>query len=61
MSEFDKLMTKRFGAYADSLSRDLVLASLGGRTVRDAIEAGVDPKQVWHAVCEAAEVPARER
>ena len=61
MSEFDKLMSKRFGAYADSLSRDLVLASLGGRTVREAIEAGVDPKHVWRAVCDAAEVPARER
>lgn len=61
MSEFDKLMTRRFGAYADSLSRDLVLAGLGGRTVREAIDAGLDPKVVWRVVCEAAEVPERER
>jgi hypothetical protein len=61
LSEFDTLMAKRFGAYADSLSRDLVLAGLGGRTVREALEAGVDPTVVWRVVCEAAEVPAHER
>jgi hypothetical protein len=48
-------------AYAASWARDQVLGSLGGRTVQGALEAGVDPKAVWRAVCDALELPARER
>jgi len=48
-------------AYAASWARDQVLGSLGGRTVQEALEAGVDPKAVWRAVCDALELPARER
>jgi hypothetical protein len=59
---FWQRMNKRFGeAYADSLSRDLVLASLGERTVRDALAAGVEPSVVWAAVCEAQDVPVGDR
>ena len=55
-------MNARFGeVYADSVSRDLVIAALGGRTVVEAIRAGVDLKRVWLAVCDVAEVPARDR
>ncbi|MCA1824329.1 MAG: DUF3046 domain-containing protein [Mycobacteriales bacterium] len=61
-TEFWKRMNARFGeVYADSLARDLVLAALGGRTVHQAIRSGVDLKEVWLAVCEVAEVPARDR
>jgi hypothetical protein len=38
-----------------------VLADLGGRTVEEALAAGVPPKQVWRAVWAALELPARER
>ena len=52
----------RFGvAYGDTIARDLVIESLGGRCVVDALAAGLDPAEVWHAVCEAAGVPVEER
>lgn len=55
-------MERQFGAaYADSFARDQSIRGLGGRSVHEALEAGVDPKQVWRAVCEIVEVPARER
>ncbi|HEU0132103.1 MAG TPA: DUF3046 domain-containing protein [Mycobacteriales bacterium] len=55
-------MNARFGeAYADSVARDLVIAQLGGRSVVAALDAGVEPSVVWNAVCEAVEVPVRDR
>jgi hypothetical protein len=62
LTEFWKRMRARFGdSYADSVARDLVIAQLGGRTVEDALAAGVPAKEVWAAVCEATEVPVHER
>jgi hypothetical protein len=62
MTVFWERMNARFGAaYADSVARDLVLAQLGGRTVVDALNAGVEAAVVWAAVCEAVEVPVRDR
>ena len=37
------------------------LADLGGRTVVQALEAGVPTKEVWRAAWAALELPARER
>lgn len=55
-------MRRRFGeTYADSLARDLVVGRLGGRTAVEAIEAGVEPGEVWAALCEVMDVPATER
>lgn len=62
LSEFWSRMEQRFGAgYAGSIARDLVLADLGERTVTQALDAGVPAKQVWLAVCDAFDIPARER
>lgn len=62
LTDFWARMERRFGAvYADSVARDQVLPQLGGRTVREALDGGEDAKEVWAAVCEAFEVPARER
>ena len=62
LTVFWERMNARFGAaYADSVARDLVIARLGGRTVVAALEAGEDPAVVWAAVCEAVEVPVRDR
>ena len=55
-------MDDRFGlGYARSYAADQVLATLGHRTVLQALDDGADPKSVWRAVCEALEVPAAER
>ncbi len=55
-------MDGRFGAaYARSYAADQVLATLGGRTVQQALEDGDDVKSVWRAVCEAVDAPAAER
>ncbi|MDR6270787.1 hypothetical protein JOE69_003025 [Arthrobacter russicus] len=62
MSEFWSLMDDEFGAgYARSLGRDLVLTDVGGRSALEALEAGIDPKAVWLAVCDAKDVPLQRR
>jgi hypothetical protein len=49
-------MEKLFGpTYADSYARDQVLATLGGRTVHQALREGEDTKDVWRAVLAAQE------
>lgn len=62
LSEFWVRMDDHFGAgYARSVAHDHVLQSLGGRTVDQALESGESAKQVWRAVCDEFEVPARKR
>jgi hypothetical protein len=51
-------MRAHFGdVYAESVAKDYVLSSLGGRTVTKALADGVDAKVVWGAVCETFNVP----
>lgn len=40
---------------------DLVLTSVAGRTSADALAAGVDPRDVWLALCEETDVPRERR
>lgn len=55
-------MRRHFGAnYAPSVAHDQVLGGLGGRTAEEALAAGVTPREVWKVVCEAFDVPARQR
>jgi len=55
-------MRAEFGdAYAESVAKDYVLSSLGGRTVTKALADGVDAKVVWRAVCETFNVPESQR
>ncbi|HET8598893.1 MAG TPA: DUF3046 domain-containing protein [Segeticoccus sp.] len=62
LSEFWTLMDDEFGrSYSRSLARDHVLTELGGRTVEQALEAGVRPRQVWEALCDAMDVPPERR
>jgi hypothetical protein len=50
-------MDQAFGAaYAKSLAADLVVGALGSRTAAEALAAGVAPRQVWDALCDAMEV-----
>lgn len=58
VSEFWDLMAHEFGSgYCRVLASDLVLGELNQRTAVEAINAGVDPKTVWFAVCKAQEIP----
>lgn len=59
---FRTLMSQEFGeARAGSIARDHVLADLGGRTVDEALAAGVTPQRIWLAVCDAFDVPTDRR
>jgi hypothetical protein len=58
LSDFWLLLDHVFGsAYARTLARQLVLTKVGDRTAAQAIEDGVPPRDVWHALCDAMEVP----
>ena len=62
MSYFWDLMAGEFGAArAGTLARDHVFAELGGRTVEQALDAGIDPREVWKAVCVVYDVPPARR
>ena len=60
-SEFRDLMQEEFGsAYAGTLAREHVVSDLGERTAEQALAAGIDPREVWLALCADLQVP-RER
>ncbi|MDU0365787.1 DUF3046 domain-containing protein [Microbacterium sp. NPDC089180] len=60
-SEFDRAVADEFGARGGSLLTDLVLSAVGGRTSADALAAGVDPRDVWLALCAETDVPENRR
>jgi hypothetical protein len=58
-SEFMIAVADEFGeAYGRVLVDDLVLSEVGSRTARDALSAGVPPREVWLALCRAKDVPS---
>ncbi|WP_347347280.1 DUF3046 domain-containing protein [Nigerium sp.] len=60
--EFWRRMNHALGdAYARSWAEQTHLEALEGQTVAAALEVGVPAKDVWRAVWEALELPARER
>lgn len=48
-------------AYARSWAGMFVIGDLGGRTVDQALAAGVPPKEVWAAVWRVLELPVSKR
>lgn len=61
-TEFWARMEQALGsAYARTWSREHVMATLGGRTASQALEAGESPKTVWRAVWETLGLPPAER
>ena len=57
-SEFQRAVADEFGTlYGRSLTTDLVLGELAGRTAQQALEAGVPPREVWLALCRETGVP----
>lgn len=60
-SELQLAIDEEFGPLGAVLMTDLTLSSLGGRTGREALAAGVPARQVWHAICDAKDVPLERR
>ncbi|GGK41771.1 DUF3046 domain-containing protein [Nocardia camponoti] len=57
LTEFQELMHTEFGvARADSMLIDYVIPAFG-RTGSAAIDAGIDPREVWRALCAEFDVP----
>ncbi|WP_410869703.1 DUF3046 domain-containing protein [Nocardia sp. A7] len=57
LTEFQELMHTEFGvARADAMLTDHVIPQLG-RTGSVAIDNGVDPRDVWRALCADFDVP----
>lgn len=58
LTEFNERISWRFGAaYGASVLADHVLAACGGRSAAQAIEDGVEPREVWRALCADFDVP----
>ncbi len=58
LTEFHELVEAQFGSVRGaSLLVDHVLTRLGGRTAAQAIDAGVEPREVWRALCADFDVP----
>ncbi|WP_344414950.1 DUF3046 domain-containing protein [Amycolatopsis minnesotensis] len=59
---FRRLMAEEFGpGRAETLSRDYVMSGLGGRTVEQALTAGLPAKEIWREVCTTFDVPPERR
>jgi len=62
LSEFRIAVEDEFGeAYGRVITRDLVLGDVGGLTAEQAIKAGVAPRAIWNALCDASDVPESRR
>ncbi|MBX9641725.1 MAG: DUF3046 domain-containing protein [Mycobacteriaceae bacterium] len=58
LTEFNERVVLRFGAtYGSSVLVDHVLTALGGRTAAQAIDEGIEPREVWRALCADFDVP----
>jgi hypothetical protein len=58
LTDFHERVTWKFGSvYGPTVLTDHVLTSLDGRTAAQAIEDGVDPRDVWWALCADFDVP----
>jgi DUF3046 family protein len=62
LQEFWSRLAEQFGSMrAETVARDHVFGSLGGRTAVEAIDAGVPVRRVWLVICEEYEVPQQAR
>lgn len=58
LTEFHDLVVAEFGpTRGDTLVSDHVVQVLAGRTAAQALEDGVEPREVWRALCTEFDVP----
>mgnify|MGYP006266987063 CR=1 FL=1 len=51
ITELRRRLNEHFGSeWAPSYSKDMVLAELGGQTINQALELGMEPADIWKAV-----------
>ena len=61
LTEFHERVVLRFGTtYGSSVLVDHVLTGFDGRTAAQAIEAGMEPREVWRALCVDFDVPREQ-
>jgi len=61
LMEFNDRVVLRFGTvYGASVLVDHVLPGFEGRTASQAIEDGVEPRDVWRALCVDFDVPLEQ-
>jgi len=60
--EFWSLVDEVLGQpYGRAVVADQVLGELEGMTAVQALDAGIEPRDVWHALCDALDVPEPQR
>lgn len=60
-SEFLRAVEDEFPGRTSSVLNDLVLTPLAGRTAKEALAAGIPPREIWLALCDEMEVPENRR
>lgn len=59
LSEFRAAAADAFGeAYAPTLCKEMALTDLDSMTAEQALERGIAPRDVWHALCDQMNVDA---
>lgn len=62
VSEFWALMDQVFGGgYSRTLARECHLTGLDSLTCTEALERGLPPRDVWHALCDQMDIPLEQR
>jgi hypothetical protein len=63
LTDFWSRLEEHYGkAWASSYAKDTVMRELGGKTIEEALAAGMETKEVWRAVCEHdPSIPSRLR
>ncbi|MEL0236772.1 MAG: DUF3046 domain-containing protein [Aquiluna sp.] len=62
LSRFQELVADEFGAsFSQVVLSDTRLTSHQDLTPLQLLERGVDPKEIWHAICVQLEVPVERR
>ncbi|GAA3759024.1 DUF3046 domain-containing protein [Microbacterium kribbense] len=60
-SEFHRAVEAEFGTAGAALVADLTLPGMGERTAAAALDAGIEPRDVWLALCSETDVPESRR